>query len=309
MFHHFHDDEKHPNVQGSISARELEALLKYVNVERILSPNEWLAKLAEKKLSNEDLCLTFDDALLCQVEVALPVLERYKLKAFWFVYSSVFEGGTENLEIYRFFRTKYFNDIDDFYKLFFQKVHDFAMDKNVDEEEEAKNQSLQLKLYPFQSVNDNRFRFFRDTVLGKENYEKIMDAMLKEYELKKTDISKNLWMSDKNLKYLVDNGHAVGLHSYSHPTMLESLSPKEQHIEYQKNYSHIKRVTDKNPCAVSHPCNSYNDDTLKILAELGINCGFRSNMFRRKAKYRLNLGNLEIAREDHANLMRMVNEV
>jgi len=93
-----------------------------VGVDRILSPCEWLDKLAQNKLNGEDLCITFDDALLCQFEIALPVLERYGLKAFWFVYSSVIEGHLEKMEIYRFFRWSFFPNIDDFYALFFRRV-------------------------------------------------------------------------------------------------------------------------------------------------------------------------------------------
>ena len=126
MFHHFHN-EKHLKTQGSISAEDLEKILDYVGRERILSPLEWLERLAENKLSSEDICLTFDDGLLSQIDVALPVLEHYGLKALWFVYSGVFEGQLENLEIYRFFRTKYFENIDDFYNLFFQKVSESGM--------------------------------------------------------------------------------------------------------------------------------------------------------------------------------------
>ena len=107
MFHHFHD-EKHPRGQGSISGDDLDRLLKYIGIQRFLSPAEWLEKLEKNQLQEKEVCLTFDDGLLCQMEVALPVLEQYHLQAFWFVYSGVFEGNLENLEIYRLFRTKFF---------------------------------------------------------------------------------------------------------------------------------------------------------------------------------------------------------
>src|SRR3990167_6501841 len=107
MFHHFHG-EGHYVGQGSISGREFEDILQFVGLKRILNPEEWLGRLETGQLKDEDLCLTFDDGLLCQFDVAFPVLEKYGLRAFWFVYSSVFEGKpSSKFEIYRVFRTKF----------------------------------------------------------------------------------------------------------------------------------------------------------------------------------------------------------
>ena len=303
MFHHFHN-ENHLKTQGSISESDFKKILNYIGRERILSPSEWLERLAENKLKAEDLCLTFDDGLLSQIDVALPVLEHYGLKAFWFVYSGVFEGKLENLEIYRFFRTKYFKNIDDFYNLFFERLAKSGMAAPIDSALEKEGIQELQKTFPFYSENDARFRFLRDKALGRKNYEKLMDSILKEYRADKSEIAKNLWMSDKDLRQLNNSGHMIGLHSYSHPTALADLSSQEQFDEYQKNYSHLERVCGQKPIAMSHPDNSYNEDTLKILREFGIYCGFLSNMVSKPiAKNQFAAGNLEIPREDHANLM------
>jgi len=329
MFHHFHN-EKHLKTQGAISEDDFEKILNHIGRERILSPLEWLERLKENKLKPEDLCLTFDDGLLSQIDIALPVLEHYGLKAFWFVYSGVFSAsmagqaggeGAGNLEIYRFFRTKYFKNIDDFYSLFFERFSESGMAAPVNPalaaplggaslaqfgREKEGIQELR-KAFPFYSENDARFRFLRDRVLGKENYEKLIDAILKERGASKAEIAENLWMSDKDLKKLSDNGHLIGLHSYSHPTALAELSFQEQTDEYRKNYSHLKKVSGKKPVAMSHPCNSYNEDTLKILKELGVYCGFLSNMVSKPTVKNPPAGsNLEIPREDHANIMRVL---
>src|SRR5258708_17481 len=121
MFHHFHDDW-HPRVQGSISARELADLIEHVGRDSILPAEEWMRRAVQGALSDNDICLTFDDALRCQYDVALPVLRDLGLTAFWFVYSSVFEGNVESLEVYRYFRTTQFPCIDDFYEHVFEAV-------------------------------------------------------------------------------------------------------------------------------------------------------------------------------------------
>ena len=298
MFHHFHN-ERHPKSQGSISPDDFRKILNYINHDRIISPDEWLEKLSKKNLNSEDICLTLDDGLLSQIEVALPILEHFNLKAFWFVYSCVFEGLGGELEIYRLFRTKYFKTMNDFYEAFFKKANEAGHQDAVEE----KTIKEQQKLYPFYSVNDIKFRFLRDKILGPEEYKKLMELMLEEFKVTKQELSGNLWMSNEDLKYLVNSGHNVGLHSYSHPTAIDGLSFDEQYYEYKKNYTHLKRVCGPPPTAMSHPCNSYNRDTLNVLNRLEIRCGFRANMFSKHGSA-LNASDFEIAREDHSNLMR-----
>ena len=305
MFHHFHD-KKHPKVQGSISPQNFEDILNFIGISRILNPFEWIKKLEKNELNPEDVCLTFDDSLLCQFEAALPVLDKYNLKAFWFVYSNVFEGQLEKMEIYRIFRSKFFKNIDDFYNLFLKKVSDSEFSKKAEQVITGKDISKFKEQNAFYSTNDVKFRYIRDRALGKSGYEMIMDKIILEQGRNISDLSKDLWMSNEHLRKLTDCGHAVGLHSYSHPMVLNKLSYKEQFKEYERNYLHIKKVCGGNPVSVSHPCNSYNEDTIKILNHFGIRVGFRSNMFPKLKGGEINPNKFEIARQDHANIMRML---
>ena len=60
---------------------------------------------------------------------------------------------------------------------------------------------------------------------------------------------------------------------------------------------------------MSHPCGSYNEDTLKILNELGIELGFKQIMTiePEKGMKKINNSSLEIARQDHALIYGMIN--
>lgn len=297
MFHHFHG-ESHLQSQGSISQKEFDAVLNFIGINRFLPPSDWINKAVNQKLEQGDLCLTFDDGLLCQREIALPVLDAYNLKAFWFVYSSVFEGHMENLEIYRLFRTKYFESITDFYNIFFETTQ-ISLDPYKEEIETMRKQ------FPFYSTHDIQFRILRDRVLGKRNYETVMDGLMEKYHCNRAELSKNLWMDNEDLKFLSQEGHQIGLHSYSHPTKLEELSYHEQFEEYRKNINHLKQVCGQKPQTMSHPCNSYNDNTLAILRKLGIDLGFKSNMYSHNMGKGLGPHLLEIAREDHANIREL----
>ena len=306
MFHHFHDETHLPSGQGSISAEKFDEILNFIGIKNILGPDEWISKLRNDKLTKSDVCITFDDGLKCQYDICVPILEKYDLKCFWFVYSSVFEGEPGKLEIYSKFRSNYFKNIDDFYKLFFNKYkkNKFKeIDKNVFEYYFHEKKSK----FPFYSLNDIKFRFMRDEILNKNEYELLMDEIILDRDISVLDISKNLWLTNTHLKNLSKNGHIIGLHSYDHPTVLSKLSYDEQLEQYRKNYKHIHETCGKEVISMSHPNNSYSNDTLKILRQLNILCGFRSNLSPPKEK-KVNPNPLEIAREDHANILKkMIN--
>ena len=307
MFHHFHGGQ-HQQTQGSISVKDLDVILKFLDVQQFLTPTEWLEKLAGDRLSQKDLCLTFDDGLLSQFDVALPLLEKYRLKAFWFVYSGVFEGQVHlgKLEIYRAFRCQFFPTIDDFYTMFFRRVFDTEFVEKTSEVLTEARIGQMLSVFPFYSENDVKFRLIRDHVLERQNYETLMDTIIQEHGLDMSELGKSLWMTDAQLKYLTDQGHEVGLHAYSHPTVFAELPYSDQQDEYQKNYQHILGVGGRSPMAMAHPTNSYSKETIEILAGLGIRCGFRSNMVPPDMGGQPNPNRYEMAREDHANIQQML---
>ncbi len=305
MFHHFHGG-RHPKVQGSISHKEFEEILEFVGPGRLLSPEDWLEKVQKGSLGNGDLCITFDDALLCQFEIALSTLERLGIKAFWFVYSGVFEGHLQRMEIYRFFRCSCFNEISEFYDIFFGKVLVTEFAQPVEEVIKSADVEGILRAFPFYSIQDIRFRLIRDRLLPAKEYERIMEEMIQERGVEIEELSKHLWMNNHHLQYLTENGHQVGLHSYSHPMLLGNYPYEYQVNEYVRNYGHIQKVCRKKPQAVAYPANSYNDDTGRILKDLDVCCGFRSNMVPPRNDHGINPNNLELAREDHVNILRMM---
>ena len=66
-----------------------------------------------------------------------------------------------------------------------------------------------------------------------------------------------------------------------------------------KNLFLIENIIGEGNCmSMSHPSGDYNEDTLKILSDLNIKIGFRSNL-----KVPFINSNLEIPREDHSNIM------
>jgi peptidoglycan/xylan/chitin deacetylase (PgdA/CDA1 family) len=301
MFHHFHGPG-HGASQGSIDAQTLEAMIEYLGPQRVLDARQWLDQARAGTLPTEAVCLTFDDALRCQWDVAQPVLEQYNLTGFWFVYSSVFEGNIEPLEVYRTFRSQYFDGVEAFYDAFFEAIQAGPFAPMVDQALADFEPGTYLADFPFYTDADRTFRYVRDQVLGSERYDAVMQAMIERAGLTMRGLAEGLWLTDAHLRQLHEAGHVVGLHSYSHPLRVGELPQARQREEYTQNFKHLKRVLGDAPVAMSHPCNSYNADTLDVLRDLGIELGFRANMAEADG------GALEWPREDHANIIKAMSQ-
>jgi peptidoglycan/xylan/chitin deacetylase (PgdA/CDA1 family) len=298
MFHHFHGAE-HPVGQGSISADDFNQMLDWLSSQyNLLSADTYLSNLEKGRLEKNDICLSFDDALLCQSDIAVPILNRRNIRAFFFVYSSPLVGNPDPLEIYRYFRTVGFSDIEQFYSEFFEEAGALFSD-SIESTKKTYDENSYLKEFPFYSSNDKWFRFLRDQVLEKSDYDGVMNNLMRRHYFDVQFASSKLWMNNSHLKNLSNAGHIIGLHSFSHPTMIHKKSIEDQESEYVQNFEHLYSVLGSKPYAMSHPCGNYSDETLKILRKLGVKIGFRSNNSITSIR-----STLEIPRDDHVNVMK-----
>jgi peptidoglycan/xylan/chitin deacetylase (PgdA/CDA1 family) len=303
MFHHFHDFKNFKKTQGSISKNQFIKIIKFIGKKNVINADEYIYKLQNKKLKSNEVCLTFDDGLKCHFDIILPLLSSLKIKAFFFIYTSIFEDKPDLLEVFRYFRTSYYNRIDDFYSEFFI----FCLKNNIDylkvNKIEKKNILKKKKIFPFYSNNDILFRILRDKYLTKDLYEEMMIEIMKSKNFDYKKIIKKLYMSPNQISKLSKAGHIIGLHSHSHPTKITNLSYKEQKLEFLKNKKILIKVIKKKIISMSHPCGSYNQNIKKILKILNIQIGFRSNLKTKHRTSKKNYSPLEIAREDHANII------
>ena len=301
MFHHFHDDFHLP-AQGSLSALNFDSMIKWLSDRyNILDAQDYIDKLQLQTLKNTDICFSFDDALKCQYDVALPILKKNNISAFFFVYSSAFSDNPDLLEIFRYFRTSQFQNIDDFYISFFNHL----IQDNSHEYQNQKKQYSSLNYlsdFPFYSENDKWFRYLRDQYLSNEKYINVMIKLMLNKNFNINEAKEKLWINENELLEIHENGHIVGLHSYSHPMKMSKLPIEKQLKEYQQNLKHLRKVLKVSEIvSMSHPCGDYNRNTLNLLKNMGVQIGFRSNMSIKDIK-----SPLEIPREDHSNVFKQM---
>lgn len=299
MLHHFHVDGDQPGGQSSLTADQFSSMLDHLSRQhRLLDAHEFLAGVATSSLDTCDMCITFDDALRCQYDVAAPVLRERGLTAFFFVYSSVFCGEPDPLEIFRLFRTSAFDGSEAFYREFFALAED-RYGPDVDAARSSFNDNAYLKQFSFYTDDDRLFRHFRDHHVSKEAYHDLMFALMGLRGFDADAVGEALWMTDDHLRDLAQVGHVVGLHSYSHPTAIDQLDDMEQEREYRRNNAHLTAILGASPRVMSHPNGRYNEFTLNLMQTMGVKTGFRSNMTAGTA-----VPALEIPRQDHAIVLR-----
>lgn len=274
MLHHF-TDSTHQAIQGALTEHQFLDLLDHLG-SRVTDAQTWRDKALKGSLTDE-ICITFDDALLSQIDIALPVLESRGLTAFWFIYTEPLEGTASRLELYRFFRNSSFPDIDSFYCTF-RRVAEQAYGDDIERELKGFVHSDYLPQSGYYTDADREFRFVRDQVLGPARYDEIMDRMIVEAGVDVTALSKTIWLTSDHVVALQRNGHIVGLHSHTHPTAIDAMSKEEQKEEFVHNNEVLAGLLDASPDTMSHPNGRYNDETLVILQSIGVQIGFRADM-------------------------------
>lgn len=304
VFHYF-QGAGHPSQQGAITQEELRRTLLFLGKENILPAEEWKRRAIRGALRGHDLCITFDDGLKSQKDIAVPVLEELGITAFFFLYTAPFEGHLVKLEVYRFVRNTCFSTVDAFYAHFDDMVAVSPYARECAQALRSFDVSAYLREYSFHTDADRKFRFLRDAVLGQERYELLMDRIVDEYVRKgmidREQLRSTIWMSPEDVRALRGKGHVIGLHSHTHPTQMAALSPADQEKEYRQNFTCLSQLLGEPVTTMSHPCSSYTEHSLRILADLGITLGFRADMGASG-------GPLEFPRQDNANVLRMMHE-
>jgi peptidoglycan/xylan/chitin deacetylase (PgdA/CDA1 family) len=294
MFHHF-AGEGHPPVPGALTAAALADLLDAQGRGHLLPAREWARRAETGTLADTDVCLTFDDSLRSAYDLALPVLERMGLTAFWFVYTSVVVGDVSSFELDRQFANRLFPTLEAFHQAFLDTVARGPYAGDVQAALATFEPRAYIADYAFYTDGERRFRFVRDEILGPARYRESMDTLMDARGADRRRLAENLWLDAACLRRLHSAGHVIGLHSHTHPFRLAALPAAEQEREYRVNHVRLTEIVGEAPTTMSHPSNSYSPQTLCILEALGVRLGFRTDLAPAASP-------LEHPRQDPANL-------
>lgn len=282
MFHHFHgtgpDGLVHPPGQGSIDADCLDRLIRRLQQCHTLLPaGEWLDRRDAGRLGPRDLCLSFDDGLRCQLDIALPVVETHGLTALLFVHTAIYDGVPNRMELYRYYRSTQFDTVEAFYAAF-----DNALRASPEADSVAAGlKGVDIAAYrpnsPFYTDADRRFRYIRDEILDEPAFHAVMDAMIADWIDDPAEIHAGLWIQRDRLVSLSRVGHVVGLHTHTHLTNFPAVPADRQRFEFHRNAEMLAEFGLPPARCASYPCGKYNGDSLAILGDMGVGVAFRAD--------------------------------
>ncbi len=301
MFHRFYGPSL-PKYQGALSATELESLILNIGIDRIIDPKQWLDRLENNMLKNDHICLTFDDCLKSQIQIAEPVLKKYNLTAFFFVHSLTFFNEVDFNEVFSNIISSKYNNFQKFLIEFLSFLQ--LDDKIFSEEKYIKFKISMENSYSFYSDSDIKYRYLRNKYFDNAEFINLMRNFFSEKDFLNDINYDAIWMNESDLLNLIKSGNMIGLHSYSHRINFQNLSYADQLVEYKKNILHLENLCGYKIKCASHPLGSYNSDTLKILKDLGIECAFRSNNIIPPLSKKINPNKLELARVDVCDIIR-----
>lgn len=188
---------------------------------------------------NRYATISFDDGYKDNIEFAAPILEKYNVKASFYVVTDCIDKNiptwTHELK-HRFLYTKK-NQINlnfDFLPNEFQKTYFSSQTERV---------AYVLKLKP---------------ILLKISYEQkilILDEVRKSFN--DMDLPE-IMMSWDDLKQLQSQGHKIGSHTVTHAMLGTTKNQETINFELKESFNKITKILGKEPETIAYPVGSYN---------------------------------------------------
>ena len=277
MYHYVRDlqNSRYPAIKG-LDVRLFREQLKYFKKHYNFITAVQLIDAYENgtELPPKSLLLTFDDAYLDHYTCAFPLLDEYKAQGLFFVPVK----AIMNHEV-----------------LIVNKIHHVlaVCDKNIS----ALVQQVKSLLAPYEGNNGvqtfdfyfeklavaNRFDskevIFVKRLLQVELQDPVRSAIINQLFSKyvtddEAAFSRELYMTEDQLRCMQRNGMIIGSHGYDH-FWLGSLSKEEQLSELTKSVNFLKELgVDMETLSIGYPYGSHNEDTLDIVRGFGFKLGF-----------------------------------
>ena len=147
----------------------------------------------------------------------------------------------------------------------------------------------------FNDNNTNIIRNLLQYILPLELSNSIKDQLFKKYvNTNNKTFMKDLYLSKKDIKEMIENGMHFGSHGNKH-VWLEYLDKKQQYseISISKKFL-IDNGVDGNYLSICYPFGSYNKTTIDVLKKLNFKVGYTTSDTKVKSPYK----NLSLPRYD-----------
>ncbi len=276
MYHYVRDlaASRYPQIRG-LDSRKFAYQLDYLmDTRQILKPNEVQDAIRSGEAFSGNACwLTFDDGYADHFDVVFPLLEERGLKGSFFppVLTTARQDVLDvNKVHFVLAAAPSTEEIIDYLRALFD-AHDVADQTGMSFSEHLADIDTSSR---FDSPDVIRIKRLLQLTLPEETRAKFCNELFRRFVADDIQAFANeLYMSVDQLREMSDSGHEIGIHGYNH-NWLGSLSREEQTSDVA---AAVKFFQDQgllqDGWTMCYPYGSYNDDTLKIVSNLGCSIG------------------------------------
>ena len=271
-------NSKFPNLKG-LEVKEFINQIDYLKSKyNIISATNIINTIINKdKLPKNACLLSFDDGYKDHYKYVMPELLKKKVSGCFFPSAENILNSTvtETNKIHFILNTQKNSEI-------IKDINYFLKKKNC-------NLPKREKIYEnfekkFKKRWDNKevkyIKYLLQTWIPSNLRKKCCTFLFKKYlEIDESQLSKDLYMSAKEISEMIKNGMTIGGHGYRH-IRLGELSFSEQKIELNKMINFLKRYNIKKNWIMCYPYGSFNKDTVSILLKKDCLLGFSTSSGR-----------------------------
>lgn len=270
MYHYVRDlnHSRYPEIKGldiELFKEQIKYILKYYRVIRMEELIESVKN--QKKIPNNSLLLTFDDAYKEHFEFVFPILDESSIQGSFFPPAkAILEHQVLDVNKIHFILAS----IEDKKRII--SVIYSMMDKFREEYSLESNTHYDNKLKAEECSFDTKEVVFIKRMLQKELPEKlrntIVNFLFSKYVSKdEASFSRELYMNMDQLKCMRRKGMYIGNHGYNH-FWLNTLSREQQSKEIGLSLEFLKKIgCNTEYFAFCYPYGAYNKSLLSVLKE------------------------------------------
>lgn len=279
------------------SVSDFKRQVKYLSKNYLVTS---IADVFESAIYNKKgkfCAITFDDGLKDQYNNALPILEKYNLSATFFIITAVLEGylpmahkihavlsGIKDIKVCEIFN-KFVDNLG-------PEVKEYKIPSN--------RRLTQNRLH--ESVASANFKETMKIIPAKISSD-FLDQCLKQLNINKSDLSRQLFMDSREIKDLHRRGMIIGSHSHSHTSMdLMNDNITKDEISFSSRI--LSEILIKPPQVFSYP----HGISSKFSADILPRYGFEFAVTIKQKGVGLNDNPYLIPRYDAASLTTFLNK-
>jgi len=282
---------KYPNIKG-LEFTEFKDQINYlVKNYEIISTEDLINKDFNSKKKN--LILTFDDGLTDHYKYVYPFLKKKNISgSFYPAVESSLHKAILHVHKLQFIFEKVHDR-----KLLLSKILKMIELKGIKVDNILKIQKKLSKTNDlrFNDNNTNIIRNLLQYILPLELSISIKNQLFKKYvNTNNKTFMKELYLSKKNIKEMIENKMHFGSHGNKHLS-LQYLDKEQQYSEVSISKKFlIDNGVDENYLSICYPFGSYNKTTVDVVKKLNFKIGYTTNDPKVKSPYK----NLSLPRYD-----------